>query len=45
MVLGKTRERDGLAASATPRLFSGAGEPNGVITASKAGDEYIDTLT
>ena len=39
------RERDGFPASASPKLFTGAGDPNGSASASKAGDEYLDTST
>jgi len=45
IVLWKMRERDGFPASASPKLFTGAGDPNGSASASKAGDEYLDTST
>ena len=48
-VLNKYRAQDpwswAVEYSVVPKLFSGVWDPNGVVTATKVGDEYIDTST
>ena len=45
MILGRVREKDEINTTSVPKLFSWEWDPDGSITATKAGDEYIDTLT
>jgi len=46
VVLWKVREKDSsVSAATTPKLFSWIWDPNWTVTATKAGDEYIDTAT
>jgi len=47
MIMWKVRETDvsGLTPSSTPILYSWVVDPNWVVTASKKGDEYINTAT
>ena len=45
MVMGKIRESDSMNTAYIPIITHGNWEPNGVVTPTKAGDEYIDDLT
>jgi hypothetical protein len=47
LILGKLRESDGgsVLPGTTAVLFTWAGDPNGVVTPTKGGDQYLNTTT